>query len=276
LTPAGGCVRLDSDVGQQDRTQGEPVRSPVVKASLKCPECRARLTIPEEFSGRSIVCPLCSTPLKVQGSDDAYRVVPDERLHKPPTVKVVIKNNPPPAKQGPSWLAQHLLQLILGVVGGVVVAVLVAFLGLSQGDKREPIGEKRTHGQVAESGEGSSKNAEGPKTENPLPPKRMPQPVETRAATLKRLRTEAIAARAEAEVHMSKTGLPEADQARFREYVSHGQDTKILSSANPQLRKVLESDLVKKWVKAETTYLRAANPPQVRKVRPDGGKSPDG
>lgn len=152
--------------------------------SLKCPKCRAKLTIPDRFSGRGVVCPLCSTPLKVQqASDDVYQLVPDdspppsprrsdsadERASKPPVVKVVIRNVNPPAKNEPSWIAQHALQLVLRVVGAVAAAVILALIGLPQGEnKGEAKGDKAT-----------------PPQEQPQPAEAAPQPPPKQKAPVK-------------------------------------------------------------------------------------------
>jgi uncharacterized protein YbaR (Trm112 family) len=122
--------------------------------SLKCPECRTTLTIPDRFSGRSLVCPLCTTRLNVQATGDVYQVVRDdsplasasragtkERSGTPTVVKVFIKNAPP-SKEDRSWVAKHLLEVILGMIGTLVTTALLAYLGLSGSEKRDPKDDK--------------------------------------------------------------------------------------------------------------------------------------
>src|SRR4051794_13761039 len=62
----------------QSRVRALPVRSKIMGVSLRCPKCRAKLTVPDKLSGRSIVCPLCATRLKIQVNDNTCQAVPDD------------------------------------------------------------------------------------------------------------------------------------------------------------------------------------------------------
>jgi len=143
--------------------------------SLKCPECRAKLKVPDKAAGKSVVCPLCSAKLRVQETDNVCRLAPDDspppparrgagsddRASKPTVVKVIVQNAPPPAKKEPSWFVKHIMELVVAVVGAVLTAALLAYFGLSQGDnKGEAKGEK------------------------PAPPAAKAQPAEVKAQTV--------------------------------------------------------------------------------------------
>jgi hypothetical protein len=121
-----------------------------VGISLKCPECGAKLKVPDRVSGRSIVCPLCAARLEVQETGGVYQLAPDDQLPAeaprranrdqptgtPSVVKVIVKTVSPPVKEEPSWIAKHVTELLVGVVGTVATAALLAIFGLSKGDNK--------------------------------------------------------------------------------------------------------------------------------------------
>jgi hypothetical protein len=78
------------------------------------------------------------------------------------------------------------------------------------------------------------------------------------AAAYQKVRDEVIAAGAVAKYYMGKEGLSEADKKFVNEYVNaHQGRLPSVNGLSEQLQKVLQSEEVKNWVKAEIQYQTA-------------------
>jgi hypothetical protein len=125
--------------------------SPAVGVTLLCPECRAKLTVPEKLGKRRFVCPLCATNLRLSTtSDEVYQLAVEDRNPAErgtprtaaaptpaPIIHVTVKNvHPRPREEERSWLARHLVEAVGGVVVAVVSTALLAVFGLGDRDKK--------------------------------------------------------------------------------------------------------------------------------------------
>jgi hypothetical protein len=160
--------------------------SPAVGVTLLCPECRAKLTVPEKLGKRRIVCPLCATSLRLSTtSDEVYQLAVDETNPAErgtpraaaapapaPIVHVTVKNvHPRPKEEERSWLARHLAEAIVGIVVAVTTAALLAMFGLGDRDRKP---EKNA---MAEAAPATAKSEPTRPTEAPTTtPKTEPSP----------------------------------------------------------------------------------------------------
>jgi formylglycine-generating enzyme required for sulfatase activity len=92
--------------------------------TLKCPECGAKLSVPDKVSGKGIICPLCATRLRVAdiGRDDSR-----------PRVGVIIKN-----------IIKNAALPSIGIAGAVITAALLTFFWLSGGEGKKTANEERS------------------------------------------------------------------------------------------------------------------------------------
>jgi len=96
---------------------------------ITCPNCKARLKMPEAYLGRAVSCPLCRAPVLRGAPPAAGPPGPDPQ---PPAPPVLRPKSPPPA--GPAqWLARVLRRPVPDWANLWLAGCLVLFVGLPCG-----------------------------------------------------------------------------------------------------------------------------------------------